>query len=272
MLFMLPPAYRRRWDAGNIDGRETNVFPLPLAIDWVSLGRNVSLRFGDFDLEGGTRRLLRRGAEVHLSPKAFALLTALLERRPNAVSKRDLQDILWPSTFVAESNLPALVNELRSALGDQTARPRFIRTVPRFGYAFCGDAMERQASPATDAEAGLSCWLIMETSRIQLSEGEHVIGRDTLADVWIDLPTMSRRHARIVITGDEARLEDLGSKNGTSLGGQPISAPRVLRDRDVILFGSVQVVFRAWQARSDVETQTADSPAAQAPTITRTSS
>jgi DNA-binding winged helix-turn-helix (wHTH) protein len=250
-------------------GRNAEVFQLRLAIDWISLGKTVSLQFGDFHLESGTRRLLRGGAEVHLSPKAFALLSVLLDRRPNAVSKKDLQDVLWPSTFVAESNLAALVNELRRALGDEATRPRFVRTVPRFEYAFCGDATERQASAFTDAMHGLSCWLILETDRVQLVDGENVIGRDPRADVLIDLPTLSRRHARIVITGDEARLEDLGSKNGTSVGGQPISAPVVLHDRDVILFGSAQVVFRAWQARSDVETQTADSPA---PTITRTSS
>jgi DNA-binding winged helix-turn-helix (wHTH) protein len=235
-------------------GRNGYVFPFPLGIDWISIGPIVSLRFGEFELVHGTRQLVRRGTNVHLSPKAFELLSALINRRPNAVSK---QDTLWPSTFVAESNLAALVNEIRRALGDEADRPKFVRTVPRFGYAFCGEATEPQSASATTAKEGLSCWLILEKDRVQLAGGENIIGRDPEADVWIDLPTMSRRHARIVITGDEACLEDLRSKNGTSVGGQPMQGSQLLRDRDVIMFGSVQVIFRAWLTRSEVDTQTA---------------
>jgi DNA-binding winged helix-turn-helix (wHTH) protein len=241
---------------GNMDARAGDVFRLRLGIDWISMGVGVRLRFGDFELETGARRLLQGNAEVHLSPKAFELLVALLTRRPNAVSKRQLHDALWPSTFVADSNLAALVNELRGALGDEAVRPRFVRTVPRFGYAFCGDVTELQGSAANPSE-GLSCWLILETSRIQLVEGENVVGRDPGLGVWIDLPTMSRRHARILISDNEARLEDIGSKNGTCLRGKRIRGPELLRDRDAILFGSVQVTFRAWQSRAEIDTQTA---------------
>ena len=95
----------------------------------------VKLRFAEFELETGARHLIRDDTEVHLSPKAFELSIAHVERRPNAVSKRHLHDLLWPWTFVAESNLPALVNEVRRALRDDAGRPRFVRTVPRFGYA-----------------------------------------------------------------------------------------------------------------------------------------
>ena len=60
--------------------------------------------------------------------------------RPKALSKKALQERLWPSTFVAEANLSNLVAEIRQALGDNARAPRFIRTVHRFGYAFCGEA------------------------------------------------------------------------------------------------------------------------------------
>src|SRR5262245_760478 len=86
--------------------------------------------------------LLRGGTEAPLSPKAFQLLELLLERRPNAVSKSEIQERLWPKTFVSEGNLTVLMAEIRKALGDSGASPRFIRTVHGFGYAFSGDVTE----------------------------------------------------------------------------------------------------------------------------------
>jgi len=106
----------------------------------------MRLRFGDLTFDGG-RRLLIRGADaVHLSPKAFQLLELLLARRPDAVSKAEIQDVLWPRTFVSETNLPALVNEVRRALGDRAREPKFVRTVHGYGYAF--DAPARDAKAA----------------------------------------------------------------------------------------------------------------------------
>jgi DNA-binding winged helix-turn-helix (wHTH) protein len=217
----------------------------------------VKLRFAEFELETGARRLMRGDAEIHLTPKAFELLAALVERRPNALSKGELHDLLWPSTFVAESNLAALVNEVRRALHDGATQSRFVRTVPRFGYAFCGKVADTPGALTAPAD-GLSCWLILETGRIELLKGENVVGRDPHAEAWLDLPTVSRRHARIVIAGGEARLEDLGSKNGTCLRGQRIDAPETLCDRDQIFFGSILVTFRAWQARGEVDTRTSE--------------
>ena len=90
-------------------------------------------------------RELRRGVEpVRLSPKAFQLLEILVTNRPKALSKADLQDRLWPDTFVVEKNLANLVGEIRQALGD-TPSSGFIRTVPRYGYAFHGTILEEHA-------------------------------------------------------------------------------------------------------------------------------
>lgn len=219
----------------------------------------MKLRFGEFELEAGARRLRQAGSDVHLTPKAFDLLVALIECRPNALSKADLHESLWPATFVAESNLAALVNEVRTALGDSAAQSRFVRTLPRFGYAFCAAVVECPEGPQRPA-AGLSCWLILDTSRIALTPGENVVGRDPGAEAWIDLPTVSRRHARIVIVGGEARLEDLGSKNGTCLRGKRIEMVELLNDRDAILFGAIKATFRAWQEPGEIETRTSDPP------------
>ena len=97
--------------------------------------------FGDFTLDLEARELLRAGAPVSLSPKAFQLLGILVESCPRALAKSELQDRLWPGTFVVEKNLTNLVGEIREALSDDAAHPRYIRTVHRFGYAFCEPAV-----------------------------------------------------------------------------------------------------------------------------------
>lgn len=102
--------------------------------------------FGSFVLDLDTRELVRAGTSVPLSPKAFHLLRILIENRPKALSKSDLQDQLWPGSFVVEKNLTNLVSEIREALDDDPAQPRFIRTVHRFGYAF-------QETPRAESEA-----------------------------------------------------------------------------------------------------------------------
>jgi DNA-binding winged helix-turn-helix (wHTH) protein len=102
----------------------------------------MKLRLGDMTFDPQARQLLRGRAEVHLSPKAFDLLAILIEERPRAVPKDELHQRLWPSTFVSEANLASLAAEIREALGDTARDPRFIRTAHRFGYAFCGEALE----------------------------------------------------------------------------------------------------------------------------------
>lgn len=108
----------------------------------------MRVHFLDFVFDGGRRILIRGADRLHLSPKAFRLLELLLARRPDAVSKPEIHSVLWPRTFVSEANLPALVNELRRALGDDAKRPRAIRTVHGFGYAFEATVREDAAPPA----------------------------------------------------------------------------------------------------------------------------
>ena len=74
----------------------------------------MQVRFGGFVLDSDTRELLRGDARVPLSPKAFDLLSILVADRPKAISKSDLQERLWPATFVVEKNLANLVSDSRS--------------------------------------------------------------------------------------------------------------------------------------------------------------
>lgn len=199
----------------------------------------MRLRFGDCEFDPDTREVFRGGKPAHVSPKAFALLAVLIERRPKAVSKQELHKLLWPDTFVSDANLPNLVAELRETLGDDAQEPRIIRTVQRFGYSFRAEAPVE--SPHRAAPGHRLIWADRE---IALHRGENLIGRDENSLLWIDDALVSRRHARIVIDESGAALEDLGSKNGTFLAGERIHARAKLADKDLITIGPASMIFR----------------------------
>src|SRR5204863_1900637 len=131
---------------------------LPKEIAGFRQGRaGVQTVFGPFTLDLDTRQLRRAGAEVHLSPKAFDLLAALVFERPKVLSKNALQQRLWPDTFVAEANLSNLVAEVREALDDEARAPRVIRTVPRNGHACFAGGLDGPARPARPPEQSVRC-------------------------------------------------------------------------------------------------------------------
>ena len=202
----------------------------------------MAVRLGDLTFDRDTRQLRRGAEDVHLSPKAFDLLALLIDHRPRVLSKHALHEHLWPATFVSDANLAGLIVEIREAMRDPASQPRFIRTVHRVGYAFCGEA---DVSPELSSTEPLAyCWLLMKGRRVPLRSGENVLGRDVDV-IEVPSPTVSRRHARIVIRGPEALLEDLGSKNGTYLCGNAVSQRAVrLKDGDEIRAGSVVFHFR----------------------------
>lgn len=215
----------------------------------------MNVRFGDFRLDGETRQLLEGDAEVHLSPKAFELLRMLLEARPKALSKANLTEQLWPSTFVSETNLSVLIAEIRAVLKDEPRTPRFVRTVHRFGYAFCGTAVD-VASASVVQSSGRSYWLMCGTRRISLVEGENVLGRDPKVGAWFDVPGISRHHARIRITNDQTTVEDLGSKNGTFVRGARVTSPTPLHDGEELRLGSMSLTFHVWTPTGTTVSQT----------------
>jgi len=152
-----------------------------------------------------------------------------------------LQERLWPETFVAEANLSNLVAEVREALDDDARAPRFIRTAQGFGYAFSGEATNVRG--AVKAAEQPSCWLEWDGRRFPLSIGEHFIGRDSDVEVRLDASTVSRRHAKLLVTADGTVLEDIDSKNGTFRGSERVTSPVRLADGDAIRIGSLLVTF-----------------------------
>ena len=199
----------------------------------------MRVEFGEFVFDSTTRELTRRGRVVPLAPKAFNLLQVLIAERPRAISKSELLDRLWPDVIVAEANLKNLVGEVRAACG----APDVIRTVRRHGYAFNSNASERIAARLLEGD-----------HPYELREGENVLGRDEDCAVVLDLIGVSRRHARITVSGSRFVLDDLGSKNGTYLNDVRIRGPVELDDGDRVRLGGLPLRFRCKTRRATTAT------------------
>lgn len=211
----------------------------------------MRIRFGDSTFDSETRELLRGSKPVHVSPKAFRLLELLIEQRPRALSKAELQERIWPDTFVSEANLASLATEIRAAIGEQGRSAGFLRTVYGFGYAFSGEAAAVER-PAFAPPPRRHC-LQDDRREISLVEGENIVGRDLDAVVRIDDPTVSRHHARILVSGAAVTVEDLRSKNGSFLNGKRLRGSRKLESGNTVKFGSVLMTFRAYSHEESTE-------------------
>jgi DNA-binding winged helix-turn-helix (wHTH) protein len=218
----------------------------------------VVYRFGDFTFDHDRRQLFLNKTELHLSPKAFELLAELLANRSRALSKEELQQRLWPSTFVEETNLAGLVAEIRRALRDAASSPLFIRTVYGFGYHFVGDVTAAAPAPAPAESPYVKLCVVLVNREFVLMNGANVIGRDPEAAIQIDARGVSRQHARILVSGGAATIEDLGSKNGTYVNGRRLTAPARLFEGDAIGLGPVNVTFRTASLASSTDTVPAE--------------
>jgi pSer/pThr/pTyr-binding forkhead associated (FHA) protein len=89
---------------------------------------------------------------------------------------------------------------------------------------------------------------VTPSGQIPLVPGDNVVGRDPQARIWLDSPSVSRRHAIIHVDESGATVEDLESKNGTHLRNERLDAVTPLTDGDTVRFGSIAVTFRAWLA------------------------
>ena len=93
-------------------------------------------RFDEFILSPRRRLLLRGGHEQPLIPRYFDLLVCLVERRGEAVHRRDIFDRIWSDVVVSDSALSQAIRTIRRVLDDDSREPRYVRTISRHGYRF----------------------------------------------------------------------------------------------------------------------------------------
>ena len=209
----------------------------------------MAYRFGSFLYDPVSRRLSREDRDIPLMPKGRELLLLFLENPGRALRLDDITARVWPDVAVTDDSIRFQILELRKALGDEGRE--FIHTIPREGYRW--DAPVRPVDPTGAATPGFR--LVLEKREIQLRDGVNVVGRDHDSALWIDHTAVSRHHARIVVNGFDATLEDLGSKNGTLLHGERIVGVVRLNDGDEIRVGPMTMTFRTLSRIGSTETE-----------------
>ena len=198
----------------------------------------MTFHFAGFVLHPDSRRLVHQGADLHLTPKAFDLLALLVAAAPRVLRKAELHARLWPDSFVSDATLAGLVKELRKTVGACDGPSEIVRTVTRVGYA-CAVPVNQDV----DAAAGRRHWLVTDGRSFPLRHGSNAVGREPDSPVWLDDASVSRRHACITI-GDGARIEDLGSKNGTKVNAEQVVVPVSLQDGDQVTIGKIVLLYR----------------------------
>jgi len=226
-------------------------------------GVNGRFRVGRWTVDPERLALEDDGREVHLRPKVMDLLVVLAERQGKVLSTQQLLDVVWSDVTVGDASLTVAVRELRQALGDDRKNPVHIETIRGRGYRLIAPV-----SPARDGHTTTSrFWLIGEDHEFVLVEGENVVGRTPDAHIHIDVPKVSRRHARITVSGDSAMVEDLGSKNGTYIGNERVNQPMPLSHGNELRLGHVAVELRVvvLETGSTVTELSRESPATHPP-------
>src|SRR5213594_3659752 len=112
-----------------------------------------AVRFGVFQVDLRSGELRKQGVKIKLQEQPFRVLTVLLQRPGEVVTRDELRNQNWPpDTFVDfENSLNTAINKLRDALGDSADNPRFIETLPRRGYRF----LVSVTSPDREASASV---------------------------------------------------------------------------------------------------------------------
>jgi DNA-binding winged helix-turn-helix (wHTH) protein len=214
------------------------------------------ITFGTTTVDVEARSVSRDRHPVHLTPKAFDMLVMLATARPRALPKAEILERVWPGTFVTDASLARTVHEIRDAIGD--ADGSIIRTVHGHGYAFAAEAIEEQPQRSPAVLGPPRGWLYLGIQPIPLHDGVWMIGRDPAATLSLPFPEASWHHVRLTVNAAGVTIEDLGSKNGTFVGGRRVTAPTELGDGDELHIGVSYLRFV--RPAPDAGTATAPEP------------
>jgi DNA-binding winged helix-turn-helix (wHTH) protein len=204
-------------------------------------------RFGDFELDVAAFTLRREGIPVRLEKIPMEVLLQLVEHAGTLVARDSIHAALWgPDVFLdRDAAINTAMRKIRKALGEDADRPRFVETIVGKGYRFVGPIVGEPRA-TTDRQRQVAVYrLTRGTHAFALQNGENLIGRDPDVHVFLDHPSVSRRHARISITAGRAVVEDLKSRNGTCVNGRGITSPTQLDDGSVIGVGPITLTFVA---------------------------
>jgi DNA-binding winged helix-turn-helix (wHTH) protein len=186
-------------------------------------------------VEPELNRVSRDGTTVRLEPRVMDVLKYLVERAGAVVPRHELVQAVWSTEFVAANTLTHAIFEIRRALGDDPRDPIYVETIPKRGYRVIARIT---GSVDWRRETGrCRYWAVVDGRSIPLSPGEHVIGRVADANIRIDVPGVSRRHARLRVSGEAVFVEDLGSKNGTYVDGRRVEGATAVRDGSIVRIG-----------------------------------
>ncbi len=150
-------------------------------------------QFESFGLDTSNECLWRNGVQISLPPKPFAVLRYLVEHPGRLVTHDELLDALWPETYVQPQVLRTYMLDLRRALGDDAARPRFIQTLPKRGYCFVAPVVDRPGM-----ERGTAQVAAMEAAKTT-----GIVNRETelaTLDAQAQLAAMGQRQV-VFVTG-----------------------------------------------------------------------
>ena len=214
------------------------------------------LRFADYELDLDAYALRRHGQTVRLEKMPMEVLILLVQRPGALLSRSDIHAALWGADVFVDRDaaINTAIRKIRRALRDDPAKPQFVETVVGKGYRFV-------AAVESDAHSGsrsLPSYLVTRgRKKFVLSAGEMIFGRDPAAQVCIDHPSVSRRHAVLSIGANGTVLRDLGSRNGTFLNGQQVDRPVKVASGAIIGLGPVMLTFVVVTAMPSTESVSA---------------
>jgi len=198
--------------------------------------------FGDYELDVAAFSLRQRGTAVRLEKIPMEVLILLVRHAGTLVTRDSIFSALWGSDVFLDRDaaINTAIRKIRKALGEDADGPRFVETVVGKGYRFVGPIV----AGATGAARDIASYRVTTgTHAFVLMHGDNVIGRHPDAEVFLDHRSVSRRHARISITAGRVVLEDLNSRNGTSVDGLAITSPTELHDGAIIRVGPITLTF-----------------------------
>jgi DNA-binding winged helix-turn-helix (wHTH) protein/TolB-like protein/Tfp pilus assembly protein PilF len=201
--------------------------------------------FGDFILEGGRRRLLRRGSEdaLALTGKAFDTLLYLVEHRGETLDKDTLLRVIWPGVIVEENSLTQGISMLRQVLGEAPGENRYIATVPRKGYRFVAEVTEPSQGanlPSTGKIAAAPkrslwlAWIGAAAGTLLVAVGAYLLQRDvgrgtpsaihTVAVLPFKPLLPAERDESLELGMTESMIASIGARGGLNVS--PLSSVR----------------------------------------------